>query len=542
MKNNNNSRLINKVCISRKKMIGMGVIATALSIVKMILAFIYQYTIDNIRSLTTKEMIISFGIVVAVIIVAGYLLGIYESQRRIVSQTATYNLQCDILNKKMQSELVDAEKETAGEWLTIVGSDCKILADLYPFTILGIIRGAVPFILAIAYGAITSYRLTAVIILCSFFATLFPKRMVKRIEEKQEEKQANDEGVRGHAIDCINNVALIKSYNAIDFFVKRFEKLYDNYAKSSVENAKIRAKVESVNVGIGFLMNTIWMIIGILMIMEGDLRIGSFIGFMVLSDCYNWPFFELPSLINNLANAKASSVRLSGYNCSETIKESSNYNTINTDSNARYTLKNVCFRYDLDKPNIINNYSACIGEGVTAIVGESGCGKSTLLKLLSGLYTPLSGSIQLNIGNDRLIGHNISERICFVSQNNQIFTDSVYENIRYGNVDALDSEIEEAARLANVDGDIKELPQGYKTIIGDNSDIKLSTGQLQRIGLARGILRNAEVFLLDEVTSGQDETNQQMIISNLLQLDKTIIIVTHNREMLQIADKVIRMP
>lgn len=185
-----------------------------------------------------------------------------------------------------------------------------------------------------------------------------------------------------------------------------------------------------------------------------------------------------------------------------------------------YHLKGVSFSYDSKKESVINDLNAEINENFVAIVGESGSGKTTLLKLLSGLYDPLAGCVILKIGENVWSGREISEHVCYVSQNNQVFTDSILENIRYGNVSASDDEVVEAAKLANVDEFVRTLPQGYNTIIGENSDIQLSTGQLQRIALARGMIRHAEVYLLDEVTSALDALNQQTVISNLQLLNK----------------------
>ena len=275
------------------------------------------------------------------------------------------------------------------------------------------------------------------------------------------------------------------------------------------------------------------------MIMNDTLEVGSFVGFMVLSDCFNWPFFELPSLINDFVKAKVSFNRLNEMKYDD--KSESMREDVIVAYSSGYNLKNVSFSYDSKKESVINDLNIEINEKFVAIVGESGSGKTTLLKLLSGLYSPSAGFITLKIGENVWSGREISEHVCYVSQNNQVFTDSILENIRYGNVSASDDEVVEAAKLANVDEFVRTLPQGYNTIIGENSDVQLSTGQLQRIALARGMIRNAEVYLLDEVTSALDALNQQTIISNLQLLNKKIIFVTHNIDLIEAAERVIKV-
>ncbi len=539
MKENNFFKLLIMSRISYRRMIGLGAVVIAASMIKVFLAYIYQHVINNLQFFLSKDILMIFFVVFGIIILAGVLLKVYENQKRLISQEATYNLQKNLLNKKINSSLNYSEKEQTGEWLTRISSDCKILANFYPVTVLGAIKGFVPFLLGLVYGFFVSYKLTIVIILCSFCATFIPKMFIKKIEETQEEKQISDEGVRSHVIECIDKATLIKSYNAIDFFVKKFEIQYDNYSNSSVENAKLNAKIESVNVGIGFMMNTIWMIVGVFMIMNDTLEVGSFVGFMVLSDCFNWPFFELPSLINDFVKAKVSFNRLNEMKYDD--KSESMREDVIVAYSSGYNLKNVSFSYDSKKESVINDLNIEINEKFVAIVGESGSGKTTLLKLLSGLYSPSAGFITLKIGENVWSGREISEHVCYVSQNNQVFTDSILENIRYGNVSASDDEVVEAAKLANVDEFVRTLPQGYNTIIGENSDVQLSTGQLQRIALARGMIRNAEVYLLDEVTSALDALNQQTIISNLQLLNKKIIFVTHNIDLIEAAERVIKV-
>lgn len=539
MKKNSIFKLIGVSKISYLKMIGLAIVVVGASVIKIILAYIYQYVINNIQNLSTNNILLVFGIVLGFIIVSGILLKVYETQKRLMSQEATYNLQKELLDKKMSSSLICVESEQTGEWLTKISSDSKILANFYPLTVLGFVKGIIPFLLALIYGFFVSYRLTMVILLCSFFATFIPNRFIKRIEEKQEKKQISDENVRGNIIDFFNNVALIKSYYAIDFFVEKFEKQYDIYIKSSIENAKLNAKIESLNIGIGFFMNTLWMVVGVFMIMNDTLEIGSFVGFMALSDCFNWPFFDMPSLVNDFAKAKVSFNRLYETKYYK-IPVGTHEVAISHDS-CRYSLKNVCFSYNAEEMNVINDINLEINEKFVAIVGKSGCGKTTLLKLLSGLYCPTSGTVTLTVGDLVLSGSEISKQICYVSQKNYVFTDTILENIRYGNLNATDDEVEKAAKLANVDEFVKTLPQRYNTVIGENSDVQLSTGQLQRIALARGILRNSDIYLLDEITSALDVLNQQAIIYNLQQLNKNIIFVTHNNDLIKEAHRVIEI-
>ena len=524
------SKMLQVCHIPAKSKVVLSITVILAALIKIILAHAYRYSINNILTFSANDMIIVFGSVIILILISGICLKIFETKKRVVAQEITFTLQKELLENKIQASLKSNENEQSGEWNTRVCSDCRILSNFFPVTILGFAKGIVPFLLSILYGLFFSYKLTIVILLCSLLATLIPKIFAEKLEKKQEEKQVNDESVRDHLIDCLEKVALIKAYRANDFFVERFNENYDRYSEAAIENAKASAKIESVNIGIGFLMNTIWMIVGVFMIMNNSLDAGTFVGFMALSDCYNWPFFEMPILVNDYLKEKVSYNRL--YMNNKYEEQEGSYIRASSLNKVEYHIKNVCFNYDAETGDVIRDLSMEIGGRLTAIVGESGKGKTTLLKLLAGLFHPSKGSVELTIGDEICTGSEILKYVCYVTQKNYLFTDTVFENVRIGKENATKEEVENAAKLAGADEFIKKLPQGYDTIIGDGSDTQLSVGQMQRISLARGILRNAEIYLLDEVTSGLDTMNQQVVVSNFLKLNKPIILVTHNREML----------
>lgn len=202
--------------------------------------------------------------------------------------------------------------------------------------------------------------------------------------------------------------------------------------------------------------------------------------------------------------------------------------------------EDVNFKYN-DNP-VINGVSFVAKQNeVTALVGPSGCGKTTLLRLASRLYDYDLGKI--SIGNEDI--KNIStkslySKISIVFQNVDLFDTSVLENIRLGRKDATDEEVYEAAKLANVDKIVMNLPDGYNTIIGENGS-KLSGGERQRISIARAFLKNSPIILLDEISAALDVENEMEIQESLNRLikDKTVIIVSHRLKSIEDADKIV---
>mgnify|MGYP000868333690 CR=1 FL=1 len=206
-------------------------------------------------------------------------------------------------------------------------------------------------------------------------------------------------------------------------------------------------------------------------------------------------------------------------------------------------LKDVRFAYN-EENRVIDGAGFLAKQGqVTAIVGPSGCGKSTILRLISRLYDYDDGSISIDGRDIREISTDaLFDKVSFVFQDVILFNASVLDNIRMGRPDATDEEIRQAARMANCEDFILKLPEGYDTAIGENGS-KLSGGERQRISIARALLKNAPILLLDEISASLDVENERKIQEALNRLiaGKTVIIVSHRLKSIEKADQIVVM-
>lgn len=206
-------------------------------------------------------------------------------------------------------------------------------------------------------------------------------------------------------------------------------------------------------------------------------------------------------------------------------------------------LRDVCFAYNEERM-VVNGASFTAKQNqVTAIIGPSGCGKSTILRLISRLYDYDSGSIRIDGHDIREISTDaLFDKVSFVFQDVILFNTSAMDNIRMGRPDATDDEVRQAARLANCEEFIMKLPDGYDTPIGENGS-KLSGGERQRISIARALLKNAPILLLDEISANLDVENERKIQDALNRLiaGKTVIIVSHRLKSIEKVDQIIVM-
>jgi ATP-binding cassette subfamily B protein/subfamily B ATP-binding cassette protein MsbA len=206
-------------------------------------------------------------------------------------------------------------------------------------------------------------------------------------------------------------------------------------------------------------------------------------------------------------------------------------------------LDNVSFSYDgID--TVLKDVSVAIAFGErVAIVGPNGGGKSTLVNLVCRFYDPTKGRVLLDgVPLTDIAIHDLRRRIALVTQQTELFNESILYNIRYGRWDATDEEVEEAARKARAHDFIAEFPEGYRTMVGPNG-FRLSGGQRQRISLARAFLRDAEILVLDEATSQIDVESERLIHEALARYveNRTVIMITHRASTLALADSILEV-
>ena len=205
------------------------------------------------------------------------------------------------------------------------------------------------------------------------------------------------------------------------------------------------------------------------------------------------------------------------------------------------TFDNISFGYTEDE-KILDNFSLTVKKGEKiAIIGETGAGKTTLIKLLTRLYDVDSGAIKIDgVNINEYDKHSLRSFMGMVLQETWLFSDTIKENIKYGNPDATDDEIIDAAKKANADNFIRQLPEGYDTILTEDGD-NISQGQKQLLTIARAIISNKQILILDEATSNVDTRTEMLIQEALDKLmeNKTSFVVAHRLSTVRNADKII---
>jgi ATP-binding cassette subfamily B protein len=274
------------------------------------------------------------------------------------------------------------------------------------------------------------------------------------------------------------------------------------------------------------------------MALDGEIKVAMYSVLLFITQRLLWPLTELGDTFDLYQRAMASFKRINALK--ETVPNiTSGESKLNTFENS-IVFDNVNFSY-VEGFSVLNNVSVEINKGETvAIVGSTGSGKSTMIKLILRLYDVDDGNIKfdhINIKDFNL--QSLRNNIALVSQDIFLFEGSVFENIAYGNLDATDDQIWEAARLSESDEFINQLPNKEHTIVGERGQ-KLSGGQRQRISIARAILKNPEILILDEATSAVDNETEAAIQRSLdtLKEGRTVIAIAHRLSTIRNADKI----
>ena len=363
------------------------------------------------------------------------------------------------------------------------------------------------------------------------------------IRRRSARSQAQLAGMTSMIAETIGSMRIVKAFATKGFEINRFAKETQKYYKLMLRRDRLRFVSSPVSETFGATIAALLLWVGArdVLVIE-SISSEDFLRFILLLFSLFQPLKNLTNVVNELQNGLASADRVFAImDIKSDIQDVDNAVEVNDLKNT-LSFDNVSFSYGDEKDKVLNNINFQINKGeILALVGPSGAGKSTLVDLIPRFYDTLSGSIKID-GKDikELKINSLRSLMGIVTQETFLFDDSVKANIAYGVENISDDRIKDAAIAANAHEFIKELPDGYNTIIGERG-VSLSGGQKQRIAIARAIVKNPPILILDEATSSLDsesEKHVQSAIENLMS-ERTVFVIAHRLSTVHNANKIL---
>ncbi|EJV74918.1 ABC transporter ATP-binding protein [Bacillus thuringiensis] len=501
-----------------------------------------QYIIDNIlpqKNLDHLKLTLIFVIALIFLIIA--IKAIHNLWQRKLIEKTSRDIQSAAFGHLYNLGFPFFEKKSVGEVLSFMNTQTQAVQSIYKFYLPLIIEDSIFTLVSLFFMIQLSSHLALIIIPCFFFYYLLGPWFEKRASIYGRNSGDALRNLNKKIYESLIAMPEIRTFSKEKWDIKRFLNLRQDYQVNflkSIFYANLRGSFRRISYYIGAIGVFLY---GPILIKDGLLSSGEFIAFILY---YFTGMHVLTSLVTAVTEQKLLMYQIEPlykFMHEQPKILEPNFPITLTGIKGEITFSNVHFSY----PNceeILNNFNLHINPGEKiALVGKSGCGKSTLIKLLGRFYDPQKGSIELDgIPLQNLSFHQLRESIGFVFQETYLFNTSIKENIRFGNPNATDKEIYEAAKQANCHNFIIKLSDGYNSHIGERG-FKLSTGQKQRIAIARMLIKKAPIMVLDEATSALDNISEQkvkMALDRLL-VGKTVMTIAHRLSTIKNYDKIV---
>ncbi|MBU5482884.1 ABC transporter ATP-binding protein/permease [Clostridium sp. MSJ-11] len=531
-----------KECIKKNKLLlVLTVIFSVISSVAMVgLSLFIQTTIDYV----TSRNMVGFKRILIYSVGYGILIGLLYFIYDILSKMFIRNLLKMLRNKAflgiLRRNYKDFNSKNTADYISVLTNDIKLIEENYIVPLLLILQYSVMFVVTVILLLYLSPLVTLGIFISMLLIFIVPSIFGKALESKQLELSNRLSFFTSKIKDIFSGYDVIRSYNLRNNITKEFQEENNNLANTKFQADKIFVINESISQMLGLGTQFVAIFLSGYLVIKGNLTMGMLIAIVQLSGTFVHPVIMIMSNVPKLNSVKPIIERIddfSNYKDNDFIGKDKPY------FNNNLEVSKLSFNYGNEK-SVINDISISIDKNKKyAIVGESGCGKSTLIKLMLGYYSDFSGDIKFD-GNSikNLNIEQLNEMISIIHQNVYMFDKTIKDNIcLYKGFS--EEQINNVLNLSGANKFIDETSNGLNSLVGENGS-NLSGGQRQRIAIARALIQETPILVLDEGTSAIDMQTAYDIESKLLNIENlTLITITHkmSEELLSLYDEIIYM-
>lgn len=434
------------------------------------------------------------------------------------------------------------ENNPTGSLMSKSTQDVSQIAQFAGFGVLAFFDAVLfpVFIIAMMITTV-NFKMTFFSILPLIIFTIGFYKLGSKIYAKSKAVNNSFDELTDRVLEDVEGIRIIRVYNIGNLRREKFKENARELADKNIDLAKIRAYIEPFERLITSVSYVIAIGYGSYLVSKNSLTVGGIVSFTYYLNMLNWPMFAMGEFINLNQQASAAMDRvLEILRYREEIADTSNALLVKENPDIKFD--NLSYSYPSNKDRVLKDINLYIAKGSSlGIIGKTASGKTTLIRQLLDIYKVDKNAI---IIDDQVYAdisaRDFKEKLAYVPQRHMIFSDSLKNNIRFAKPDANDEEIDEAIAIADFTKDVGEFPQGLETLTGEKG-VSLSGGQKQRLSIARAVLKNPDVLILDDAMSAVDANTEQNIIKNLsaTRKDKTTIIIAHRISQVQNCDNII---
>lgn len=486
------------------------------------------------------ELLINVLIIIGVALLGGFLTFLMRQTIIVTSRLIEFDLKNEIYQQYQKLSLNFYKKNRTGDLMNRISEDVSKVRMYVGPAIMYTMNMLVLFAVGFSQMARVDLKLTLYTLIPFPLLAVAISILSKVIHKRSTIVQEYLSKLTTFNQEFFSGINVVKSYGIEAAIIKDFDVISDKSKDKNIDLQKANALFYPLMLLLIGVSNLIVIYVGGNQYINGEIRAGVIIEFILYVNILTWPVAVIGWVTSMVQQADASQARINEF--LDQVPEIKNTILTATKIQGNVTFKNVTFIYDDTNITALNNISFSVKSGETlAILGNTGSGKSTIIELISRLYDTTKGTIFLDdtpIQEANL--NDVRNQIGFVPQDPFLFSDTIGNNIKFGQEDATEEEIINAAKNAVVHDNIAAFTNGYKTILGERG-VTLSGGQKQRVSIARAIIKNPKILIFDDCLSAVDTETEEKILSNLAKVskNKTTFIISHRVSSAKNADKII---